>query len=215
VPDASASPRVVEVAPERLARWLAGFAERHGGVTTAEVTPQRVLLVGADGARADVEVPFPPLPGGSLDDLVAHVLRERVVGVLLVRLGGHAAGVFEGDRLLASKVGSRLVHSRHRAGGWSQQRFARRREQQSAAASAAATEVAARVLPPYADRLDGLVLGGDRRAVDKVLADRRLAALMPLVVPRFLHVPDPRLDVLRSTPRLFRAVHVRVSGGGP
>jgi hypothetical protein len=206
---------VVEVAPERLARWLAGFAERHGGVTTADVTPQRVLLVGADGARADVEVPFPPLPGGSLDDLVAHVLRERVVGVLLVRLGGHAAGVFEGDRLLASKVGSRLVHSRHRAGGWSQQRFARRREQQSAAASAAATEVAARVLLPYADRLASLVAGGDRRAVDKVLADRRLTALMPLVVPRFLHVPDPRLDVLRSTPRLFRAVYVRVSGGGP
>jgi len=45
-----------------------------------------------------------------------HCLRERRLGVLLVRLGGHAAGVFEGRRLVSSKVGSRQVHGRSAAG---------------------------------------------------------------------------------------------------
>jgi VLRF1 release factor-like protein len=207
---AGASDRVVSVAPERLTRWIAGFGERHLGVASAEAAPDRCLLVGADGVRAEIEVPFPPLTGSSVADLVAHALRDRVVGVLLVRLGGHAAGVFEGSVLVASKVGSRPVHSRHKAGGWSQQRFARRREQQVAAALAAAADVAVGVLLPYAGELDALVLGGDRRAVEAVLADRRLAPLVPLVAPRFLNVPDPRLDVLRSTPPLFRAVQVRL-----
>ncbi|MDX6432918.1 MAG: hypothetical protein QOE54_5284, partial [Streptosporangiaceae bacterium] len=30
---ASGGGRWLEVAPERIARWLAGFGERHGGVT--------------------------------------------------------------------------------------------------------------------------------------------------------------------------------------
>jgi hypothetical protein len=202
--------RTVEVAPERLARWLAGFEERHGGMAAGDVTPEQVVLLGADGSRAELEVPFPPMLGTATEDLVAHANRDRLVGVLLVRLGGHAAGVFRGERLVASKVGSRLVHGRHKAGGWSQQRFARRREQQSAAAVSAAADVAARVLLPYAERIDAVVVGGDRRAVDRVLADRRLEPLRGLVAPRFLHVPDPRLDVLRSAPRLFRAIRVRV-----
>src|SRR5215469_8060870 len=48
----------------------------------------------------------------------AHALAARTVGVLLVRLGGYAAGVFTGPsaHLAASKVGSRLVHGRSAAG---------------------------------------------------------------------------------------------------
>jgi len=208
---ADAAGRRVEVAPERLARWMAGFEERHGGLV-AEVGPELCRLSGPDGARADIEVPFPRLTGSSLDDLVAHAVRDRLVGVLLSRLGGHAAGVFDGTHLLVSKVGSRLVHARHKAGGWSQQRFARRREGQAREAYAAAADVAVRVLLPYAGRLDALVTGGDRRAVDAVLADARLAPLAGLLTDRFLGaVPDPKLAVLKETPRLFRAVRIRVN----
>jgi hypothetical protein len=207
-----ATARLVQVAPARLARWIEGFAERHGGYELRSATDTAVLLAGADGETAAIEVPFPPLRSGGVEGLLEHATRERRVGVLLVRLGGYAAGVFDGERLVASKVGSRLVHSRHKAGGWSQQRFARRREGQAREAYDAAADVAARVLLPYAGRLDALVVGGDRRAVDAVLADRRLIALRSLVAPRFLsQVPDPKLAVLQSTPRLFRAVHVRVS----
>jgi hypothetical protein len=189
----------VTVPPARIARWLAGFEERHGTVTVTS-SPETVTLLAADGAEALVEVPFPPLVG----DLVEHVLRERTVGVLLARKGGHAAGVFVGDRLVDSKVGSRHVQGRTAAGGWSQQRFARRREGQSAVASQAAADTAARVL--LAQPLDALVVGGDRTAVDDVLADPRLRHLVP--TGRLLDVPDPRLTVLKSAP--FRDVTIRI-----
>jgi hypothetical protein len=201
----------VDVAPERLERWLAGFAERHGAVT-ATASATEVVLAAADGARAECAVPFPPLVGEpSVDGLVRHALADRRVGVLLVRLGGYAAGVFDGTALIASKVGSRLVHGRSAAGGWSQQRFARRREGQARVALDEAAEVAARVLGPVADQLDGVVLGGDRRAVAAVVDDARLAAVRRLVTGRVLDVAEPRLSVLADTPRLFRAVRIRVT----
>lgn len=193
------------VPPERLERWLTGFAARHGDVRT-EPGPALVQLVAADGTTADAEVPFPPLTG----DLVAHALQDRRVGVLLVRLGGYAAGVFEGSTLVSSKVGSRQVHGRSAAGGQSQQRFARRREGQSRVALAAAADNAVRILVPEVPRLEAVVVGGERTAVDEVLTDRRLAPLLPLLQGRLLDVPDPRLTVLQGTPALFRAVRIRL-----
>jgi hypothetical protein len=203
-----------EVPPERLGRWLERWAEEHAPVECTEVRQERVTFVGADGAL-DCDPPFPPLtavgertgfnPGALLD----HVMRDRVVGVLLVRLGGHAAGVFAGRRLVASKVGSRQVHGRHRAGGSSQKRFARRREGQARVALEAAADVAARVLLEHRRDLEAIVLGGDRRALAEVLEDPRLRPLMPLVGERVLDVPDPRLAVLERTPDRFRATIVR------
>lgn len=180
-----------------------------------------------DGSIAECHVPFPPLAAGTepadtagaaagntaadtVARLVAHARRERRVGVLLVRLGGYAAGVFEGERLVTSKVGSRPVHGRSAAGGWSQQRFARRREKQSSEALRAAADVAFRVLVPHAAELAAVLFGGDRRAIDELREDRRLAALIALETGPFLTVPDPRLAVLASTPELFRAVSIRV-----
>lgn len=201
----------VDVAPERLERWLAGFVDRHGA-TEWSGSASMVSLVAADGARADCEVPFPPLAGEpSPAGLVRHALTDRRVGVLLVRLGGYAAGVFDGTTLVASKVGSRPVHGRSAAGGWSQQRFARRREGQARVALDEAADVAARVLVPVAGELAGVVLGGDRRAVTAVVDDARLAAVRPLVTGRVLDVAEPRLAVLADTPRLFRAVWIRVT----
>jgi hypothetical protein len=72
-----------------------------------------------------------------------------------------------------------------------------------------------RVLVPAAGRLNAVVLGGDRRALDEVLADERLAPLRPLVADRVLDVPDPRLAVLRDTPQGFLATVVRPSGRIP
>lgn len=206
-------PRLVEVSPERLEGWLAGFEQRHG-TTTWQATAERVTGIARDGALADAAVPFPPLPvdeAAPYGGLPGHASRQRRVGVLLVRLGGYAAGVFDGPDLVSSKVGSRPVHGRTAAGGQSQQRFARRREGQARVALGEAADVAARILQPVAAGLDAVVLGGDRRAVTSVMADPRLAALLPLVVPRVLDVPDPRLRVLKETPRLFRAVRITVT----
>ena len=205
----------VRVDPERLEAWLDGFAERHGAVEW-HATPERVEVHAADGALAACEVPLPPLavdPDAPWGGLPAHALIDRTVGVLLVRLGGFAAGVFAGPRLVASRTGSRPVHGRAAAGGWSQQRFARRREGQARVALDAAAEAAVAVLLPTAGTLHALVAGGDRRAVDAVLADPRLAPLRPLISPRLLDVPDPRRRVLDDAPRLFRAVSIRVVDG--
>jgi len=212
-----AASRRAEVVPERLAGWLERFAASHGSVRT-EAGPERVVLTADDGAVARLAVPFPPLavrddlPAGGL---VEHALAVRRIGVLLVRRGGHAAGVFEGERLVASKVGSRHVQGRSAAGGWSQQRFARRRAGQARVALEASAEVAAAVLVPVAATLDAVVVGGDRRSVDSVFGDSRLAPLRPLVVAPLLDVPDPRRSVLDATPARFRAVRVEVTDPAP
>lgn len=195
----------MNTSPERLQRWLDGFAVRHGTVTRT-VDEHQVRLSGEDGAVAEIEVPFPPLTGG----LVEHVLRHRRIGVLLARLGGCACGVFDGPRLVASKVTTRQVHGRSAAGGQSQQRFARRREGQVRVALDAFADTAVRVLLPEAGRLDALVVGGERTAVDAVLDDVRLATLPPLVTGRLLDGPDPRLAVLQASYGPFRAVWIRV-----
>ncbi|SDU34718.1 acVLRF1 family peptidyl-tRNA hydrolase [Jiangella alkaliphila] len=210
--------RVLTIPPERLAAWLAGFARRHGA-TTHRAGPGAVVVEAADGAVASCAVPFPPLPhddaAAPYGGLIAHAARDRRVAVLLVRRGGYAAGVFHGAALVTSKVGSRHVQGRTAAGGQSQQRFARRREKQAREAFEAAADVAARVLLPHAAELDAVVTGGDRAAVDHVLADRRLTALAALRdrsagLPH-LAVPDPKRVVLDATPATFRAVRITLS----
>ena len=193
------------VSPERLQGWLDGFATRHGAVE--RTFDERVVRLEAeDGSVAEVEVPFAPMDGG----LVEHVLRDRRVGVLLVRLGGCACGVFEGPRLVASKITTRQVHGRIAAGGQSQQRFSRRRDGQVRVMLQASADTAVRVLLPAASSLDAVVVGGERSAVDEVLADRRLEPLRPLVTGRLLDGPDPRQKVLEASYDQLRAVWIRL-----
>jgi hypothetical protein len=192
-----------------------------GGGPAAGEPGAAAVFAAADGAVARCHPPFPPVPGlGAIGDpdeaaraIAAHAAADRAVGVLLVRLGGYAAGVFTGapPRLVASKVGSRLVHGRSAAGGQSQQRFARRREKQAAEALAAAADTAAGVFGRYGRPLDALVLGGDRRAVAGLREDPRLRGYLGLAVDRFLTVPDPRLAVLRETPTKFRAIRIQLT----
>jgi hypothetical protein len=202
----------VTVAPERLAGWLDGFSARHGAVECT-AGADLVTVRAADGALAACEVPFPPLVAGRAPwgGLVEHALVPRTLGVLLVRLGGHAAGVFAGGApALAARTGSRPVHGRAAAGGWSQHRFARRREGQARTALQAAADTAAEVLLPSIDGLDAVVTGGDRRALETVLADPRLAPLRPLLAARVLEVPDPRRRVLEEAAQRARDVWIRL-----
>ena len=210
------------MAPERFPGWIASFGDRHGAVRVAAGGRRAGRVVAAAGRGGGLAAtPRSPRwpgharsrpdrrdPGEAARVIAAHAAAGRTVGVLLVRLGGYAAGVFAGapPRLAASKVGSRLVHGRSAAGGQSQQRFARRREKQAAEALAAAADTAAAVFGRYGRPLDALVLGGDRRAVAGLRDDPRLRGYFGVAVERFLTVPDPRLAVLRETPRQFRAI---------
>jgi hypothetical protein len=207
-----------ELPPERLGRWLGRWAELHAPVARTVVELDAVTFHGVDGASVRCEPPFPPLDASAAGEhdgfvpsrLLSHVERERTVGVVLVRLGGHAVGIFDGRNLRASKVGSRLVHGRHRAGGSSANRFARRRGNQARQALNAAADTAVAILaePARAGALDAVVRGGDRRALEEVFADARLAGVARLAVERVLEVPEPRRKVLDATPAMFLATRV-------
>ena len=233
--------RWVEVPPERLVSWILTFAQRHGGAASDRpVTPGEdgaaITFTAADGAVAECRPPFPPAPSGdppapsgdpvaaeatpeaavraAAEALAAHAAADRTIGVLLVRLGGYATGVFAGSppRLIDSKTGSRPVHGRSAAGGWSQHRFARRRENQAATALRAAADAAAEVFGRYGpDRLDAVVLGGDKRSAAGLGDDARLEKYLAKATGRFLTVPDPRLAVLREIPRAFLAIRIRLT----
>jgi hypothetical protein len=178
------------------------------------VTPDALTFQWEDGATARCQVPFPPLPderGDLVDVLVGHALHERTVAVLLCRRRGHAVGVFRGARLLASKVGSRLVHGRSAAGGWSQHRFERRRENQARDAWEAAAGEIADVLEPWRDRLDAVVVGGDRASLSALAQDARLEPFFARAEARRLSaLPTPRLRVLEQAPQHYRAVIIDV-----
>ncbi len=136
-----------------------------------------------------------------LEPLFEALAADRVVAALLVRLGGYAVGVFDGERLVASKVGSRFVKGRHKKGGSSSGRFSRRRDEQARALIAEAAEVAVRVLEPWHERVKFVALGGDRAAVDRVLAARpELGWLSERALRRFFDVPEPRQRVLERLP---------------
>ena len=141
--------------------------------------------------------------------LLEEIAEDHVAGAVLVRLGGYAVGVFDGERLVASKVGQRLVHGRHRAGGSSANRFRRRREEQARALLDAAADVTARVLEPYRGRLEAVAFGGDRTAVRRMIELRpELAWLDEFALGRFFAVPDPRRAVLDRLPYDLYAVEI-------
>jgi hypothetical protein len=208
----SPAARTVSVEAGRLEGWLQGFSASHGTVSW-QASAGSVVVTGADGTVADCAVPFPPLVATQEEygGLLAHIRTRRRLGVLLVRKGGYAVGVYDGPDLVASKVGSRHVQGRAAAGGWSQQRFARRREAQAKEAYAAAARWAATVLLPEAAALDAVVLGGDREALKAVLADPRLAPLTPLVVPDRLEVPEPNRKLLLELPKRLSAVRISLT----
>jgi Actinobacteria/chloroflexi VLRF1 release factor len=244
---------------------VSGAAGDSGGSLAVALADAHVSFTAQDGAVAHCYPPFPPAggitalveevtPPSRLDDsvvfdtlprlddpaavagaLAAHARKPRTVGVLLVRLGGYAAGVFTGypPVLGAAKVGSRLVHGRSAAGGWSQHRFARRREKQANEALSAAADAAVLIFggvagvagvtgvaggkggaaagrrpQPTATRLDAVVLGGDRRAVGDLRDDPRLAPYFDLATERFLTVPDPKRAVLLEAAKQFTAVRI-------
>jgi predicted RNA methylase len=148
-----------------------------------------------------------------LGPLLEALDADHVVAALLVRLGGYAVGVFEGERLVASKVGTRFVKARHKKGGSSANRFRRRREEQERALIDAAAETAARVLEPYRERIEHVALGGDRTAATRVL--EQLPWLAGRTLPRFFDVPDPRQRVLERLPYELYAAELEENPGPP
>src|SRR5919202_6898808 len=144
-----------------------------------------------------------------LRPLFAALAADHLVAALLVRLGGYAIGVFDGERIVAAKIGSRFVKGRHKKGGSSANRFRRRREEQARALVEGAAEVAARLLEPWRDRVQFVALGGDRAAVAEMFERHPpLAWLREHALPRFFPISRPRHETLRRLPYDLYAAEV-------
>ncbi|ROO61551.1 hypothetical protein EDC02_3491 [Micromonospora sp. Llam0] len=208
--------RWVEISPERLRGWLDGFYGRHDGATE-----DGLALTGASNGDTATLHPPPGVDGVSdVDGLLTALIRPPRIGLLLARKGAVAVGVVDGTAIIASKVERHYVQGRTAAGGQSQQRYARRRDNQATAAAGRAADIVARVLLPHTpgaaestgaeEPIRALVCGGDRLMVDAVLADRRLAPLLPMRHPHLLDCPEPRLAVLQDAAVAARRVRIHL-----
>lgn len=149
----------------------------------------------------------PPFPvaqksvTGSLDTgpLKTLLAKDYVIGVVLVRLGSYAVGVCRGSKLVSSKVGTGLVHGRHRQGGSSAHRFERHRDKQIEFFLTRVCGHAREQLEPYVKSMDYLVYGGARTTI--LLAQKYCPFLEKLekpVLPPLLDIPEPRHPVLET-----------------
>lgn len=215
--------RAVEVAPERLRGWFDRFAERHGGIDSTWIESGRVEVRAGDDALAAVPVGFGGLPephgswpGLAVSGLVEHVCRPRRIGLVLVRLGAHSVGIARGGKVERSSTDRPLVQGRTKAGGWSQQRYARRRQKQARHSLDDAADTIARVLVPERADLDAVVLGGDKQALERLRrqagerSHRALCGLLDGAEARVLDVPEPRRAVLDRAALRAIAVEVEV-----
>jgi predicted NBD/HSP70 family sugar kinase len=197
---------LVLVPTARWPRWVDNFDARHGASSLA-VADGSLQGRADDGSRFTARLPFaasydgPAEPGA----FAAAAAPPAQWGVLLVRKGGFAVARLQGTTMVEHKIGQRHVQGRTKAGGQSQQRFARRRDNQARQAYEAAADHAARILAGAAT----VVTGGDHGAVDAVLGDPRLASLT--VVGPWLAVPDPRRAVLDQAVADAQALQVEVT----
>ena len=223
----TAGSRIAEVPAGRLPGWVDRFRDGHGGDLRLEAgLDGSPVLHAADGATAVLDLPFAERAGrvavgAGLDAVLAHVAEVAAglpYALLLLRRGGWAVGLAAGERVLASRVGTRYVQGRTRKGGSSQQRYARRRGHQAESVVAAAVAAAPEVWGPPPEDAWTLVTGGDRLLLRDALA--RLGGTAGAEVPvrvaaRRLDVPDPRRAVLDAAARSACATRVRVHDAAP
>lgn len=200
--------RLVLVPPARVERWVTNFGDRHGGCTL-EVRDGALVGAAPDGSVFTAALPFDRRYDGpsATGPFLAATAPPDDWGVLLVRKGGFAIARLHESGIADSKVGQRHVQGRTKAGGQSQQRFARRRDNQARAAYEAAADHAAHLLVG----VPVLVCGGDHGAVDAVLSDGRLERLAAGIVQPWLAVPDPRRAVLEQAVADAASVRMSVS----
>lgn len=196
----------VLVPSARWARWVDNFTTGHGS-TELVVSDGALAGRAADGSHFVARLPFATSYAGPVEAAAFAALAVPPArwGVLLVRKGGFAVARMEGATMVEHKIGQRHVQGRTKAGGQSQQRFARRRDNQARQAYEAAAEHAARIL----GATRAVVAGGDHPAIEAVLTDPRLTRVA--VVGPWLAVPDPRRVVLDQAILDAQAVQVQIT----
>jgi peptide subunit release factor 1 (eRF1) len=154
--------------------------------------------------RCLVLPPFPIKDTAASDSfntepLLSLLRTEYRIGLVLVRLGAYAIGVCRGDTLVSSKVGTGLVHGRHKKGGSSAHRFERHRDKQIEYFLTRVCRRAREQLEPHEKSLDYLVYGGARTTVQ--LLHKQCTFIDKLekkTLPPLFDIPEPRQVVLEK-----------------
>jgi len=136
------------------------------------------------------------LDTGPIRSLLEH---DYLLALVLVRLGSYAIGVCRGEELVSSKVGTGLVHGRHKKGGSSAHRFERHRDKQIEYFLTRVCQRSREQLEPYVKSVDYVVFGGARTTIQ--LLQKQCAFLGKLEIPTLpplLDIPEPRQAVLKT-----------------
>jgi hypothetical protein len=134
-----------------------------------------------------------------IEKLRSLITHDHILALVLIRLGSYAIGVARGEKLVSSKVGTGLVHGRHRQGGSSSHRFERHRDKQIETFLNRVDGHVKEHIGPYIKSLDYIVYGGARDTIQ--LLRKYCPLLMQLetpVLPPLLDIPDPRQAVLET-----------------
>ena len=153
---------------------------------------------------------LPPFPiteeyftqGYNVEPLRSLLKHDFTVALVLVRLGAYAFGICRGEKLITSKVGTGLIHARHKKGGSSQRRFERHREKQIEYFLGRVCDHVRERLEPYDRVLDYMVYGGSRTAIMSLQKDCSfLRHFDSRVLRLLLDIPEPRQAVLEAAIR--------------
>ncbi|MFA5066246.1 MAG: Vms1/Ankzf1 family peptidyl-tRNA hydrolase [Dehalococcoidia bacterium] len=167
-------------------------------VEKATGSPTGAAVFYAMGRGYVVRPPFPlfengPRLGYDPEPLKSALEKDRKLGLILVRLGRYAVGVFNGDKMLAGKAGTGLVHARHHKGGSSANRFARHREKQMEYFFTRIEEHAREILGPHIDNIEYVLYGGARDTLTRMWKQCAFFELLrPKTLDRLITVREPR-----------------------
>jgi hypothetical protein len=199
-------PRLAPAALENILKEIPSPPDITAGLKEIAVSASNGAVIYWGGTQKLMLVPPFPIkekvifPSLEVEPLRSLVSRDYTIGLVLVRLGSYAIGVCRGDILVASKVGTGLIHGRHRQGGSSSHRFERHRDKQI---ESFLNRVAGHIreqFEPYVKSLDYLVFGGARTTI--LTAQKYCPWLRKLNIPALpplLDTPEPRQAVLEAS----------------
>ncbi len=180
----------------------------------ASASPTGAAIFWSESRQVLVLPPFPLseryiIQGCDAAPLIDMLNRDLTIAIIMVRLGSFAVGLCRGESLIASKVGTGLVHGRHRQGGSSSARFQRRRHNQ---ADAFLDRVCGHIrerLGLEARQIDYIVYGGARVTFEKLI---KICPLLQgfdgVTLPPLLEIPAPRQPVLEAAVKHVWSCHI-------
>jgi Actinobacteria/chloroflexi VLRF1 release factor len=188
--------------PDKIPGLSGNISAEAGKIAAGSETGSMFFL--GDHQKYVIIPPFPVAEKSTADYLNIEPMKmllskDYIIGVVLVRLGSYAIGVCRGEKLINSKVGTGLVHGRHRQGGSSAHRFERHRDKQIESFLIRVCGHAREQLEPYVKSIDYMVYGGARTTI--LLAQKYCPFLEKLgkpILPPLLDTPEPRRPVLET-----------------